>query len=42
MFEKVNPEENLDLFKQLYLIKAVNGENYLHKLIFSLKWATYS
>ena len=25
MFERANPEENLDLFKQLFLIKPVNG-----------------
>ena len=26
-FKRVNPEENLDLFKQLFLIKPVKGEN---------------
>ena len=25
MFERANPEENLDLFQQLFLIKPVNG-----------------
>ena len=28
MFERANPEENLDLFKQLFLIKPVNGDKY--------------
>ena len=29
MFEKrVNPEKNLDLFKQLFLIKPVKGDKY--------------
>ena len=28
MFERVNAEENLDLFKQLFLIKPVKGGKY--------------
>ena len=28
MFEGANPEENLDLFKQLFLIKPVKGDKY--------------
>ena len=36
MFEKrVNPEKNLDLFKQLFLIKQVKGEQILTKTCFS-------
>ena len=31
MFERGKPEENLDLFKQLFLIKPVKGEKYLKK-----------
>ncbi len=28
MFERGKPEENLDLFKQLFLIKQVKGDKY--------------
>ena len=28
IFERGNPEENLDLFKQLFLIKPVKGDKY--------------
>ena len=28
MFERENPEENLDLFKQTFLIKPVKGDKY--------------
>ena len=34
--KRVNPEENLDLFKQLFLIKPVKGDN-IKKKIFLLK-----
>ena len=39
LLERVNPEENLDLFKQLFLIKPVKGDT-IKKKIFSSKWAT--
>ena len=32
-----NPEENLDLFKQLFLIKPVKGHKYEQKLFFYTK-----
>ena len=32
-----NPEENLDLFKQLYLIKPVKWDKYIKKKFFSRK-----
>ena len=32
-----NPEENLDLFKLLFLIKPVKGDKYQQKLFFSTK-----
>ena len=35
MFEKVNPDEILDLFKQLFFIKPVKGKKYKQKLFFS-------
>ena len=34
MVEKENPEENLDLFKQFFLIKPVKGDN-INKNCFS-------
>ena len=34
MFEGGNPEANLDLFKQLFLIKPVKGDKYYKKTIF--------
>ena len=34
MVEKENPEENLDLFKQIFLIKPVKGDN-INKNCFS-------
>ena len=39
LLERVNPEENLDLFKQLFLIKPVKGDT-IKKKFFSSKWAT--
>ena len=37
-----NCEENLDLFKLLFLIKPVKGDKFQQKMFFSTKWATYS
>ena len=35
MFERGKPEENLDLFKQLFLIKPVKRDKYEQKMFFS-------
>ena len=35
LFERGKPEENLDLFKQLFLFKAVKVDKYEQKLFFS-------
>ena len=35
MFERGKTEENLDLFKELFLIKPVKGDKYEQKLFFS-------
>ena len=35
--KRENPEENLDLFKQLFLIEPIKVVKYGQKLIFSLK-----
>ena len=40
--KRANPEENLNLFKQLFLIVPVKGDKYYQKLFFSKKRATYS
>ena len=37
MFERGKPEKNLDLFKQLFLIKQVKGDKYEQKLFFPNK-----
>ena len=36
-FEKVNSEEDMDLFKQPFLIKLVKGDKYLKKKVFFTK-----
>ena len=41
VWKGTNPEENLDLFKQLFLIKLVKWEYIKKNLFFSSKWATY-
>ena len=41
LFERGKSEENLDLFKQLFLFKPVKVDKYEQKLFFSTKWATY-
>ena len=41
VWKGTNPEENLDLFKQLFLIKVVKWEYIKKNLFFSSKWATY-
>ena len=35
MFERGKPEENLDLFKQMFLFKPLKGDKYEQKLFFS-------
>ena len=40
MLERCKPEEILDLFNQLFLIKPVKGDKYEQKLFFSTRWAT--
>ena len=35
--KRVNPEENLDFYKQMFFIKPVKWVKYQQKLIFSLK-----
>ena len=37
MFERGKPEENLYMFKQLFLIKPVKEDKYYQKLFFSTK-----
>ena len=41
VWKGANTEENLDLFKQLFLIKLVKWEYIKKNLFFSSKWATY-
>ena len=37
VWKGANSEENMDLFKQLFLIKPVKGDKYLQKPVFLLK-----